>query len=89
MATPHCLIDGDEPGRPTLLLAHGAGAPMDTPWMISVAEGLASRGLRVARFEFAYMAARRTGGPKRPPPKIDQLEVEFALPLQVCPMMDA
>ena len=57
------LMNGDAPGRVTVLLAHGAGAAMDTPFMSAMAEGLAARGLRVARFEFAYMAARRAGGP--------------------------
>ncbi|WP_172332654.1 alpha/beta family hydrolase [Mangrovicoccus sp. HB161399] len=70
-------FDGDLPGRTTVLLAHGAGAGMDTPFMTAIAEGLAARGLRVARFEFAYMAARRTGGSKRPPPKVEALEEEY------------
>lgn len=71
------LMNGDRPEHPTILLAHGAGAAMDTPWMTSMAERLASKDMRVARFEFAYMAARRTGGPKRPPPKIDLLLEEY------------
>ncbi len=50
---------------------------MDTPFMTAIAEGLAGRGLRVARFEFAYMAARRTGGSKRPPPKVEALQEEY------------
>jgi hypothetical protein len=54
------------PESPTVVLAHGAGAPMDSPFMSSVARGLAERGLRVARFEFPYMRARRSGG-RRPP----------------------
>ncbi|MYA53297.1 MAG: alpha/beta hydrolase, partial [Dehalococcoidia bacterium] len=61
------LIDGEGPGRPTLVLAHGAGAPMDHPWMERVAGLLAGEGVRVVRFEFPYMAARRTTG-KRPGP---------------------
>lgn len=85
MTSLQFLMDGDEPGRPTLLLAHGAGAPMDTPWMTSLAQALASRGLRVTRFEFAYMAARRTGGPKRPPPKIALLEEEFRAAIDSLP----
>jgi predicted alpha/beta-hydrolase family hydrolase len=40
---------------------------MDTPFMTFFAEGLAARGYRVARFEFPYMAARRTEGKKKPP----------------------
>jgi len=40
---------------------------MDTPFMTFFAEGLAARGYRVARFEFPYMAARRTHGNRKPP----------------------
>ena len=65
-ASGRYLIDG--PGdAPTLVLAHGAGAPMDHPWMERVAALLASEGVRTVRFEFPYMAARRTTG-KRPGP---------------------
>ena len=71
------LLNGNEKGRTTILLAHGSGAPMDTPWMNMVAEGLADQGFRVARFEFSYMAARRTGGSKRPPAKADTYAPEF------------
>lgn len=55
-------------GEPaTLILAHGAGAPMDSDWMTGMAERLAARGLNVLRFEFPYMAQRRLDGGKRPP----------------------
>jgi hypothetical protein len=40
---------------------------MDSPFMAAFAEGIATAGIRVARFEFPYMAGRRTGGTKRPP----------------------
>ena len=40
---------------------------MDTPWMNTVATLLAGRGIRVARFEFAYMAGRRSGSRGAPP----------------------
>ncbi|WP_270727110.1 alpha/beta family hydrolase [Shimia sp. Alg240-R146] len=71
------LIEDGGPAAPTFLFAHGAGATMDAPFMASVAKGLSRRGIRVVRFEFAYMAARRTGGPKRPPPKVEMLQEEF------------
>lgn len=51
----------------TLILAHGAGAPMDSPFMERIAELLAAQGIAVARFEFPYMAQRREDGRKRPP----------------------
>jgi hypothetical protein len=61
------LTDGPDTAAATVVLAHGAGAPMDSPFMAAMAEGLAARGLRVVRFEFPYMAARRAEGKKRPP----------------------
>lgn len=55
------------PGAPVLVLAHGAGAPMDSPFMTRIAEALGERGIRVVRFEFDYMARRREDGRRRPP----------------------
>ena len=51
----------------TIVLAHGAGAGMDSPFMNSIASGLVERGERVARFEFPYMNERRIDGGRRPP----------------------
>ena len=59
-------VDGPERALEAVVLAHGAGAPMDSPFLEYVAAGLATRGLRVVRFEFPYMDARRDG--RRPPP---------------------
>lgn len=58
------LIDGDDASPHTLILAHGAGGAMDTPFLNRVARGLAERAIRVVRFEFPYMAARREGTKK-------------------------
>lgn len=44
---------------PTLVLAHGAGAGHDHPWIRRVAQGLADRGVSVATFDFPYVAAGR------------------------------
>jgi hypothetical protein len=60
------LTDGPARAKLRLVLAHGAGAPMDSPFMTAIARGLGEAGLRVARFEFPYMAARRQG--RRPAP---------------------
>ncbi|WP_341706879.1 alpha/beta fold hydrolase [Halopseudomonas sp.] len=60
-----------------LLLAHGAGAPMDSPFMDQLAAALAARGVRVLRFEFPYMAERRATGRKRPPNPMPALEAAF------------
>ena len=72
----------ETPPVATLLLAHGAGAAMDSAFMNKLAAALASQGIAAARFEFAYMAGRRTGGPKKPPPRADKLIAEFQTALQ-------
>ena len=70
------LFDGPETAPATILLAHGAGAPMDSKSMTAAAEALAGCGLRVVRFEFGYMAARRSGA-RKPPPRADKLNPEY------------
>ncbi|PSF04972.1 alpha/beta hydrolase [Marinobacter fuscus] len=50
-----------------IILAHGAGAPMDSPFMTMLAQSLAGEGIESLRFEFPYMAQRRADGRKRPP----------------------
>ena len=73
---PTFLIDGPTEAKCSILLAHGAGAPMDSPAMKAIAASLAGSGLRVARFEFAYMASRRTGG-RKPPPRAETVRPEY------------
>jgi uncharacterized protein len=70
------LTTGPADADITILLAHGAGAPMDSSAMTAVAEALAGEGLRVARFEFDYMAARRSGQ-RKPPPKAERLMPQY------------
>jgi|TARA_B100000315_G_scaffold254584_1_gene295949 hypothetical protein len=67
------ICDGPEDAEFALILAHGAGAPMDSPFMVAFAEGLAAAGQRVVRFEFPYMRARR-GGRKPPPNRLPLLQ---------------
>ncbi|MCA0418306.1 MAG: alpha/beta hydrolase [Proteobacteria bacterium] len=70
------LFDGPDKAEVTILLAHGAGAPMDSPSMTASAKALAEAGFRVARFEFDYMAARRSGT-SRPPPRAEKLNPQY------------
>ncbi len=65
--SPSFLFDGPEAARNTIVLAHGAGAAMDSAFMNTIAAGLADRDLRIARFEFPYMQKRRADGGRRPP----------------------
>lgn len=61
------IVDGAGDARDTFLFAHGAGAPMDSAFLARVARGLAERSIRVVRFEFPYMARRRTEGRRGAP----------------------
>jgi predicted alpha/beta-hydrolase family hydrolase len=70
------VTDGPADAPLTFLFAHGAGGAMDTSFMNVVAQGIAEHGIRVVRFEFPYMAARRTsqkkgGAPDRQPVLLD------------------
>ncbi|RYE87692.1 MAG: alpha/beta hydrolase [Hyphomicrobiales bacterium] len=71
------LFDGPEDARVTILLAHGAGAPMDSASMNATAKAFAEAGFRVARFEFGYMAARRTEDGRKPPPRAESVMPEY------------
>ncbi len=71
------LIDGPADAAVTILLAHGAGAPMDSASMTATTAALVAEGFRVARFEFGYMAARRTSDGRKPPPKAEKLIPEY------------
>lgn len=71
------IIERGPKRAPTLLLAHGAGAPMDSDFMEEMATALATRHIRTLRFEFPYMTARRADGRKRPPDRMPKLEASF------------
>ena len=71
------LIDGPARTKHTILLAHGAGGPMDTPTMTAAVKALAEAGFRAARFEFDYMAARRRAPGRKPPPRAEKLCPEY------------
>lgn len=70
------LKTGPDTAPAALVLAHGAGAPMDSPFMAAISDALAALGVAVIRFEFAYMAARRTGA-RKPPPRAERLTGEY------------
>ncbi|HEX5070791.1 MAG TPA: alpha/beta family hydrolase [Vicinamibacterales bacterium] len=57
----------------TVVLAHGAGAGKDHPWMIRVARAFEAAGFRVVTFNFPYVDARR-----RVPDRPAVLEAHFA-----------
>jgi predicted alpha/beta-hydrolase family hydrolase len=71
------LFDGPVDAARTIILAHGGGAAMDTPFMAFFAAGLGKRGLRVVRFEFPYMASQRSTGKRKPPDRQDVLQTTW------------
>lgn len=50
---------------------------MTSPFMDTMTRLLTDRGLQISRFEFEYMAARRTDGKRRPPPRAELLMPEY------------
>ena len=70
------MFDGPSDAALGLVLAHGAGAGMDGDFMQMFARGLAERGVRVARFEFAYMERRRHGR-RSPPERMPKLRERY------------
>ena len=70
LETPHGvvsgLIEGSASAETLVVLAPGAGAGMTHEFMDVVARGLAGRGFRVCRFNFAYFEAGRRGPDRQP-----------------------
>ncbi|MFZ9849399.1 MAG: alpha/beta family hydrolase [Vulcanococcus sp.] len=71
------LIDGPPEAPLRLLLAHGAGASRDSPFMAAIASGLAQRGWQVLRFNFPYMARQCQSGKRCAPDRLPALEHAF------------
>jgi hypothetical protein len=53
------VLDEPEGARAVVVLGHGAGSGMGSPFMAGIARGLVEQGLAVARFDFPYMHAGR------------------------------
>ncbi|MBW3165010.1 alpha/beta fold hydrolase [Ferrimonas balearica] len=66
-------LDGNPMAPNLVLLAHGAGAGMDHPFMTDFAALLGSDEIAVIRFEFPYMIRARDEGKRRPPDKLPRL----------------
>lgn len=56
-----------------LILAHGAGAGMNSDFMQLTASTLAAAGIQVSRFEFTYMQLATQLGKRRPPDRMEKL----------------
>jgi len=70
------LLQTPPAARACYVMAHGAGAGMAHPFMASIANGLAERGIATLRYQFPYMEQRS----KRPDtPKLAQATVRAAV----------
>jgi len=70
------LLQTPPRARACCVLAHGAGAGMNHPFMATVAADLALRGIATLRYQFPYMER----GTKRPdPPQLAQATVRAAV----------
>jgi uncharacterized protein len=69
------LIRPDD-ARACFVFAHGAGAAMTHPFMETVANGLAARGIATLRYQFPYM---EKGGKRPDPPAVAQAAVRAAV----------
>ncbi len=58
---------------------------MDSPFLENFAGLLATRGIATLRFEFSYMAARRQGGSRKPPPRAERLTDEYRAAVAALP----
>jgi len=64
----------DEPRESAILLAHGAGLPMNAPFMQAMADGLCARGFRVLRFNYPYAERMEREEQRRAPDAAKRLE---------------
>ncbi|HSG89514.1 MAG TPA: alpha/beta family hydrolase, partial [Pseudomonadales bacterium] len=53
-------LDGEVGGAPLILFGHGAGAGIDHPLIVAIADTLVAEGLAVLRYQFPFM--ERQGG---------------------------
>jgi predicted alpha/beta-hydrolase family hydrolase len=79
------LTTGPPDAAAHFLCAHGAGGGMDSAFLKTMAALLAERGVATHRFEFAYMAARRQGGSRKPPPRAERLMDEYRAAVAAMP----
>ena len=59
------------------VFAHGAGASMDSDFMVDMAQKLAAYNIEVYRFNFPYMQMMSESGKRRPPNRMSVLLEDF------------
>lgn len=70
------IIEEAKKAKAVIVLAHGAGAGMEHPFMAALAQGLAANGITVIRYNFPF----KENGKGRPdPPAVAEKTVEMML----------
>lgn len=82
METTDFIFEGPANPRQVVILAHGAGQGMATPFLDGFAHAIArtshdSTGVQVVRFEFPYMRDQTRSGRKKPPDREPVLIAEW------------
>ncbi|MCE8033456.1 dienelactone hydrolase [Billgrantia tianxiuensis] len=67
-----------EGGVGRLLIAHGAGAGQQSPYMSDLRDALARQGVQTLAIEFSYMQRMQQEEKRIPPPRIDRLVEELS-----------
>ena len=78
MGSSDFLFNGPNNANHKIVLAHGAGAPMNSNFMETIAIGLGKQGFRIIRFNFSYMKLSQVSGKKRPPNATNMLINEWS-----------
>ncbi len=76
-----CVIEGELSGT-IIIFTHGAGANMQSDFMVEMAKGLSNAGFGVIRFNFPYMRANAIDGKRRPPDRAPKLINDFNLHIE-------
>jgi uncharacterized protein len=65
--------------RSTIVVAHGAGAGMDHPFMVGFTQAMNEEGVATLRFNFPYMEGEKKRAPDRAPVAIAAWQAAFEL----------
>ena len=84
MDKPHISAFTPAIGKPIarFIFAHGAGASMDSDFMVEMANKIAAYGIEVFRFNFDYMQLMSKTGKRRPPNRMPALLEQYLAVVQ-------
>ena len=71
--TGSCALDTVDNANALVVFAHGAGADMDSDYILALVRLMNANRLNVLRFNFPYMDKRKLDGKRRPPDRMPTL----------------